>query len=126
MVESVSGGVSVHEMALMADILQLVRRDAQKRNISVIERIEVVVGELSNVLPDALDLAFDIYKRRGEQMLDPAAELVIVREEARARCTACGKEYVPERLIALCPFCKMPGGTVISGETFRVRSYEGR
>lgn len=116
----------MHEMALMADILQLVRQDAEKRNLSVVERIELVVGDLSNALPDALSMAFDIYKRQGEGMLDPEAELVIVREEAKARCNICGKEYVPERLIAFCPHCKMPGGTVISGETFRVRSYEGR
>ncbi|MBO2533038.1 hydrogenase nickel incorporation protein HypA/HybF [Planifilum fulgidum] len=116
----------MHELALMGDILSLVRRDARKRNFSTIERIEVVVGELSNVLPGALDMAFEIYKRRGEEMLDPEAELVIVREEARARCTVCGREYAPERLIALCPHCNMPSGMIVSGETFCVRSYEGR
>ena len=45
----------MHEMALMGDILQLVHEDAAARGIEKIEKIELMVGEISNAMPDALE-----------------------------------------------------------------------
>lgn len=120
-----SKGIFMHEIALMGDILDLVSRDAKERGIEKITEIHLVVGELSNAMPDALEMAFDIYKAQGIELLDPEAQLVITVEEARAKCVLCGAEYKPDRRIALCPGCSMPSGKILAGETFTVHSYEG-
>jgi hydrogenase nickel incorporation protein HypA/HybF len=115
----------MHEMALMGDILQLVHEDAAARGIGKIEKIELIVGEISNAMPDALRMAFDIFRDQNLHLFGEDAELVIHIEQAKAVCVLCGSEYRPELKIALCPSCHVPSGKVLEGETFQVLSYEG-
>lgn len=115
----------MHEMALMGDILQLVEKDAIARNIKYVEKIELVVGEMSNALPDALELAFATFRAQGGSRLSSTAQLVIEREQARAKCTVCEHEYRPDARLTICPECQLPSGVLITGETFKVQSYEG-
>lgn len=115
----------MHEMALMGDILQLVENDARSRNLKQINKIELVVGELSNALPDALEMAFEVFQARELGLLTKQSQLMIIKEAARAKCTVCGHEYMPEMRISICPECKLPSGRLTAGETFKVQSYEG-
>ncbi|MFB6467291.1 hydrogenase maturation nickel metallochaperone HypA [Cytobacillus sp. Hz8] len=115
----------MHEMALMGDILQLVEKDARSRNMHQIEKIELIVGDLSNALPDALEMAFDVFRARGLALLSEQSRLVIRKEAARAKCTVCGFEYKPDTRLSICPECKLPSGILTAGETFKVQSYEG-
>ena len=48
----------MHEMSLMYEIILLVSKDAKLRGFQNVTQIQVVVGDLSNVLPDALESAF--------------------------------------------------------------------
>lgn len=115
----------MHEMSLMGDILQLVQEDAFNKGILKIEKVELIVGEITNAMPDALRMAFDILRDQNLHFFSETAELVIHLEEAQASCVLCGMEYKPEQKIALCPNCLIPSGKVLSGETFQVLSYEG-
>lgn len=115
----------MHEMALMGDILTLIEQDANKHEIEKVEEIELIVGELCNAMPEALEMAFDLYKSSDIAFLEKDAKLILLREEAKARCTICETEYHPEQRIALCPICKFPSGEVISGETFKINAYKG-
>lgn len=115
----------MHEMALMGDILDLVKKDAISRDIKKIDKIELVVGELSNALPDALEMAFDVFRARGISRLSVQAQLIIIKESAIAKCTVCEHEYKPEARLSICPKCELPSGRLTAGETFKVQSYEG-
>ncbi|OIJ15777.1 hydrogenase nickel incorporation protein HypA [Anaerobacillus arseniciselenatis] len=115
----------MHEMALMGDILKIIGEDVQKRNFSKVEKIELIVGEVSNAMPDALEMALEIYKTQSIPFLDKNTKLVIINEEAKARCCVCESEYIPEKRLSVCPTCCIPSGELISGETFKVYSYEG-
>lgn len=118
----------MHELSLMGDVLALVGKDAEGRGFREITRVKLLVGALSNALPDALDMAFDMYKADGNAKLAPDARLEMEIREARAKCVLCGLEYVPEQTAAaaMCPACRFPGGRVTEGEEFKVISYEGR
>lgn len=115
----------MHEMALMGDILQLVEDDARSRNLKRIDKIELVVGDLSNAMPDALEMAFDVFRARGLAMLTGESHLVILKEIAKAECSVCGYQYIPDTRLSICPECALPSGRLIAGETFKVQSYEG-
>lgn len=116
----------MHEMGLMADALEAVAGDARKRGMTSVSKLSLIVGDLSNVLPDALRFAFDAFRSSGEvPMLDQKARLEIIREKGRARCTVCGREYEPNEYLATCPSCGLPFGVLLSGETFKIESYEG-
>ncbi|MCP8970362.1 hydrogenase maturation nickel metallochaperone HypA/HybF [Ectobacillus ponti] len=115
----------MHEMALMGDILQIVTEDARERGLQAIQEIALLVGEYSNAMPDALEMAFLIYKAEGVSSLLPDSRLQIVREAGQAQCVLCGAVYTPERKLSICPSCGMPSGRLIAGEAFQVISYEG-
>jgi hydrogenase nickel incorporation protein HypA/HybF len=115
----------MHEMSLMGDILQLVQEDAAQRGIEKIDKIELIVGEISNAMPDALQMAFAIFREQNLHLFTEKAQLIIQMEEAKAECVICGLEYHPSQKLALCPHCQFPSGKVVSGETFQVLSYEG-
>lgn len=115
----------MHEIALMGDILNLIGDDAKKRDIKKVKKVELIVGELSNALPDALEMAFDVFKTRNIDFLDKDSELIIISEKAKARCAICGLEYFPDQRVAMCPECHFPSGELIEGETLKVKSYTG-
>lgn len=115
----------MHELSLMGDILDLVERDARKRGLDRITKVRLLVGALSNAMPDALHMAFLMFRADGGTSLSEDAELKIDPEEAEAECVLCGLVYAPERKLALCPACGLPSGKLVSGEAFRVLAYEG-
>ncbi|QCJ43176.1 hydrogenase maturation nickel metallochaperone HypA [Bacillus sp. S3] len=115
----------MHEMALMGDILRLVQENAAANGIQKIEKVELIVGEIANAMPDALRMAFDLFRDQNLHIFTESAELVIHLEEARAKCVLCGELYRPDQKIARCPNCNVPAGKVLAGETFQILSYEG-
>ncbi len=112
-------------MSLMLEIIKIVSEDARSHGFSKVDKIDVIVGDLSNVLPDALELAFFYFQKQGLGIPDENTELEIIREAAKAQCQTCLFEFIPDYRLAMCPKCGLPNGLLISGETFRVQSYEG-
>lgn len=116
----------MHEMSLMWEIINLVSEDARLKGMNQVSKIDVIVGDLSNVLPDSLELAFLYFRNDHVSFIDGSTQLHIIREMAKAKCKTCQLEFEPDYQIALCPKCGLPNCLLISGETFRVESYEGR
>ena len=116
----------MHEIALMSDILTIIEKDWNKRNLEPVNKVSLIVGELSNAMPDALSMAFDIHKTYNYPFLANEVQLVIRIEKALAKCTICGESYEPDQRISNCPNCKLPSGKIIQGETFKIQSYESR
>ncbi|MGG5253909.1 hydrogenase maturation nickel metallochaperone HypA [Neobacillus sp. SM06] len=115
----------MHEMALMGDILQIVQADAAQKGMIKIDRVDLIVGELANALPEALQMAFAIFREQNPYLFTESAEMFIHFEKASAKCVICGETYRPNQKIALCPNCKIPSGKILTGETFQILSYEG-
>lgn len=115
----------MHELALMGDILNLIKEDLENSNIKKVKKIELIVGDLCNALPDALEMALDMYKTQEIDFIDKNTELIIIREKAKALCTVCNLEYDIDYKISICPICDMPSGRIIEGETFKISSYNG-
>lgn len=115
----------MHEMALMNELVQLVEADARKRKIRQIDQIKLIVGDLSNTLPEALELAFRFARTQNREIIHERTNLQIVREMAKAKCQVCHHEFTPDYRIAFCPICNLPNCILIAGETLRIESYEG-
>lgn len=109
----------------MWEIINLVSEDARLKGINHVSKIDVIVGDLSNVLPDALELAFLYFRNDHVSFIDVSTQLHIIREMAIAKCGTCQQEFEPDYRVALCPKCGHSNCLLISGETFSVESYEG-
>ena len=82
----------MHELALTQSIVEMVAEHAQGRTV---KRVTLEVGKLTCVMPDALRFCFDLVA--AGTALDGA--MLDIREiEGRARCAACGEEFVQHTL----------------------------
>jgi hydrogenase nickel incorporation protein HypA/HybF len=115
----------MHEMALMGEVIHIIKDDAASKRIIKIDMVELLVGEISNAMPEALMMAFDVYKEQNTHFIEKNARIVIQIEKALAECNLCSKSYVPDNRISFCPDCGLPSGKIISGESLRILSYEG-
>ncbi|MCM3682409.1 hydrogenase maturation nickel metallochaperone HypA [Mesobacillus subterraneus] len=116
----------MHEMALMGEVIDIIKEDAASKRIIKIDMVELLVGEISNAMPDALKMAFEVYKEQNAYFFEKNARIFIQIEKALAECILCSKSYVPDNnRISFCPVCGLPSGKIISGESFQILSYEG-
>jgi hydrogenase nickel incorporation protein HypA/HybF len=76
----------VHELSIAEAIVAIASRHADGARV---ERVEVKVGHLRQVVPDALGFAFELVTA-GTPL--EGAELVFEEVPAAGRCRACGAE----------------------------------
>jgi hydrogenase nickel incorporation protein HypA/HybF len=111
----------MHEMSVTESMLGVVLRHAEKNRAAKVTRINMVLGELSTVVPHSVQFYFDII---GKDTIAEGAELEFRRTKLISRCEGCGKEFEVVEYDFTCPAC---GGTktdIISGREFQVESIE--
>ncbi|MHB1653116.1 MAG: hydrogenase maturation nickel metallochaperone HypA/HybF [Desulfitobacteriaceae bacterium] len=114
----------MHEMGLMAEMINILARSARENKIHRITKINLVVGKMSQALPDALQMAFEVYKT--EEMFSPLAILEIEERETIAHCTTCEESFpVPDNYQFVCPICLGLRVEIISGRELYIANYEG-
>jgi len=113
----------MHELTLAQQIVAVVREVAAQRGRCRVCAINVKVGELRQVIPQALQAAFGVASRGS---VAEGAELRLEWVEGRVRCRDCGGEYkvVLEEPSFQCPFCGSQRVGVVAGEGFYVESIE--
>jgi hydrogenase nickel incorporation protein HypA/HybF len=108
----------MHELSIAQAIADIALRHAAGRRV---ERVEVQVGHLRQVVPDALMFAFELVA--AGTALD-GAELVIEDVEAVARCRACGAQTRQDGFPMRCGECSALDLEVVRGEELLVDALE--
>ena len=116
----------MHEMALTASLLSLIKEEMQKAKAKRLLSVTIKYGALSNVVPEAMQAAFEI------QTLDePAlqgARLSLAEELPRLACGRCGVQFEPKnrrRVFDPCPACgNALGNKVLSGKGLYLEQIE--
>jgi hydrogenase nickel incorporation protein HypA/HybF len=108
----------MHELAIAESVVDIAVRHAAGRRVV---RVELEVGHLRQVVPTALEFAFEMVARGTTA---EGAELSMRDVEAAGRCRGCGADTpLPEFPLA----CRSCGGfdvDVTRGEELRVESLE--
>jgi hydrogenase nickel incorporation protein HypA/HybF len=107
----------MHEMSLVASLLDITRQEMRARSASKLLRLRVRYGALANIAPEAFAFAFEVMTK--DQDLD-GAMLDLVEEPLLLACGGCGREFspapLPAALFASCPACSEEiGHRVLSG-----------
>ena len=108
----------MHELAIAESIVAIAERHAAGRRVS---RVEVAVGHLRQVVPAALEFAFELV---AQGTLLDGAELALEEVPAAGRCRSCDAE---SRLDGFPFTCRACGGwdvEVTAGEELRVESLD--
>jgi hydrogenase nickel incorporation protein HypA/HybF len=103
----------MHELSIAQAILAIAERHAAGRRVT---RVEVSIGHLRQVVPTALDFAFEL--------LAPEVELEMVEIPAAGRCRACGRESRLDGFPLVCRACGSGDVEVVAGEELRVESLD--
>ena len=108
----------MHELSIAEAIVAIASRHAHGRRVY---RVEVKVGHLRQVVPSALEFAFELLTD-GTAL--EGAELVIEHVPARGQCRACGAETTMRDFPLRCAACGAIDVEVVAGEELEVDALE--
>ena len=108
----------MHELSIADAVFGIASRHANGRRVT---RVDLRVGHLRQVVPDALEFAWQLVTQ-GTPM--DGAELVIEEVPATVRCEACGAESTLKGFPALCAECGSASVEVTGGDELLVDSLE--
>lgn len=115
------GDNPVHEYALTKRIVQIVNGAAAAHSAARVSAVYLVVGENSGILPDSVQMYFDMIAR-GTPGEGAALHMRTVRPEMR--CPRCGVSFVRPRFSFACPACGALGVPTDVGNEFYVERAE--
>ena len=105
----------MHELAITQALIGLVKEHAEKVGAKKVERINVVVGELSGFVGQSVEFYFD-------QM--SAGTISFKTIPMAGRCRDCGKEFDIKEMDWTCPSCKGTSVELVRGNELFVESIE--
>jgi hydrogenase nickel incorporation protein HypA/HybF len=108
----------MHELSIAEAVLQIVLSHAGERRVA---RVELQVGHLRQVVPDALAFAFELV---ATGTVAEGADLTIEHVPAEGRCRDCGTEARLPGFPLLCPGCASPDLELLRGEELLVDALE--
>ncbi|OEF95783.1 hydrogenase maturation nickel metallochaperone HypA [Desulfuribacillus alkaliarsenatis] len=114
----------MHELSVMAGIIDVINTSAKENNIHKIRKVKLIVGQMSNAIPDSLRMAFDMLRDDGPFIEDAILEIETVKTQVK--CHECNHQFQPEEgYIFTCPECKGLHTEIIAGEQLYVDFFEG-
>ncbi len=111
----------MHEVSLIQDTLILAFQHAKQAGGSQIHRLCMRVGDLSGVVPEALEFAFDVVARGT---MAEGATLDIHRVPLRCYCSGCQHEFEPADYCCECPTCGQASADIRGGREMELTSLE--
>lgn len=109
----------MHELSIAYSIVELAEEQANKRNASEIEEIELEIGQLAGVEIQTLDFALQSAVK-GTRLEN--ARIVRHIIEGEARCNDCETIFAIGTLFTPCPRCNSYCTKIIHGKELRVKS----
>jgi len=103
----------MHEYAVTQSMLDTVVREAGKSGAKKITEIRLVIGDLSTILDESVQLYFDLL---SEGTIAQGAKLIFKRIAARFLCKECGNDFEKPARGFDCPKC---GGFALPTEVGR-------
>jgi len=114
----------MHELSVMAGIIEMVEKSAVEHNVDKIRKIRLIVGQMSNAIPDALIMGFDMLK--DDKLFTEDAVLEIEYVKAKIKCNECGFEFQPgDGYIFTCSQCKSLRTEFVEGDQLYIDYFEG-
>lgn len=111
----------MHEYSVTMGLIKMVVEEAKKVNAKKVNEIRLVIGDLSTILDDSVQMYFDILSKGT---VVEGAKLIFTRIEAQFECTACGNVYNKPKIGFDCPVCGELGRPTGVGKEFYIESIE--
>jgi len=119
--EYVDGGEIMHEYPITLSIVQISNEEAFKHGANKITEIRLKIGELSGLVPESLQIYFDMI---SQGTLSEGAKLVVEKIPIKFKCNDCGNESGVIGGIYKCPKCDSKDIKIINGNEYMIDSME--
>lgn len=111
----------MHEYAVVENIVALAGEQAGNYSAKKVTKINLVIGELTSIEPEALEMYFEIL---SQGTILEGAELSFKTIAAELKCEECGEIFEKKRSIIECPKCRKLGRFTGKGYEFFMESIE--
>ncbi len=111
----------MHELSIVAQIGEIVKEEARKRNAKIISEVSLEIGELAGIELDALVFAWKSIQSDVE-LKDTVLHVDTV--PGKAMCLSCNKEFDLHEFFDVCPECLGFENEVIQGREMKIKSIE--
>lgn len=112
----------MHELSLVENIIEIILAEMLKHNLTKIESISLRIGEMRQVVPDAMHFGFECLSK--DTPLE-GAKLNIEHIPTKAHCNHCNQDFIVENWLASCPSCHSNDIEIISGKELEIAEFEG-
>lgn len=113
----------MHELSIMQGVLDAIRDSAAQNDINRINKLKLVIGSLTMIMPDSLRLAFQAL---SQEELFREADMQIEEVPALIRCQVCDGETAQEDPYCfVCSACGSNQVEVVKGREMYLDYYEG-
>lgn len=109
----------MHELSIAISIVESAEEEAKKAAAITISKIEVEVGTMAGIDPEALLFAWDSVV---QGTMAQQSTLVINTIQAEAHCLECGRDFPAEHFFVQCPHCSSFRYQITKGKELRIRS----
>ncbi len=109
----------MHELSIAMNIIDIAEEYLNKSDAGKIVEIEIEIGELSGVIPEALDFAMN--NAVSDTVLDNA-KINIVIVKGIAKCKLCSEEFAMNQAYTPCPKCEEYNSEITAGKEMRIKS----
>ncbi|MDR3315064.1 MAG: hydrogenase maturation nickel metallochaperone HypA [Coriobacteriales bacterium] len=111
----------MHEFSLMQSVLSTVEESAHQAGAERVTVIRLTIGEMSEVIQDAMEFAFEVL---APETSARDAELAFTWVTPRSRCRACGHEFTHDRYHWSCPACESLATELVAGKELYIDAIE--
>jgi len=111
----------MHEFSLTKQIVRIVNNTAADHHAKKVNKVHLVVGESSGIIPDSVQIYFDMI---AVGTAAEGAQLVIKYIKPQMLCPNCNKNFIRPRFSFACPDCGTLGNPTDIGSEFYVESIE--
>jgi hydrogenase nickel incorporation protein HypA/HybF len=103
----------MHELSLIKGVMTEVLRISEVHAGATVDAVRLRVGTLQNVVPDAMNFAFEA-AASGTPIEGARLDMDVI--PAHIRCHHCATEYEAVGTYWICPNCEAAGGDLLQGD----------
>lgn len=111
----------MHELSLTQQVLDIAVNKAAEVGATTIKQINLVIGDMSNVMDDCVQFYFDFLSQDSPAR---GAQLSFQRIPLKVRCRRCNHLFAPTGEVWKCPQCQEWDVEIIEGNEFYLDTIE--
>ncbi len=111
----------MHELSIAINIVEIATAEAINANADSVLKIELEIGRLAGVLPDALELAMN---EAVKNSILENAEVKFNYIDGQAVCQDCCHEFETNDYFKPCPVCNSTNNFLVRGKELNIKSMD--